>query len=148
MSTVRARVLGASVFVSTFALAGCGKEVGRIPFTGDGSGATSVAVGGKGLALWTDLDVAYTGDLGASYEVEMLQGGKVVGTATCNPLDVSAKIKSMETSINGKHTRRYGGKMRCSADIPAGATEVKATLSIAPKPPVLTITKMDLVLKE
>jgi hypothetical protein len=148
MSLVRVRVLGASVLLSCFALAGCGKEVGRIPLTGDGSGTTSVAVGSKGLALWTDLDIAYTGNLGATYEVEMLQSGKVVGTASCNPFDVSTKIKSVETSINGKHTMRYGGKMRCSADVPAGATEVKATLTIAPKPAVLTITKMDLVLKE
>jgi uncharacterized Zn-binding protein involved in type VI secretion len=78
----------------------------------------------------------------------MLQGGKVVGSATCNPFDVSTKIKSVQTSINGKNTMRYGGKVRCSADVPAGATEVNATLSIAPKPALLTITKMDLVLKE
>lgn len=138
-------------FVSLFWLVvGCGSEVARVPLAGEGAGeaALTIAEAGEELALWTALDVKYTGDLSASYHVELVQGGKVVAETRCNPLDVSVKVASVVTNIGADHSRSYSGKMRCALVAPAaGPATLRARLEVGQRPSKLAITDISLVVK-
>jgi hypothetical protein len=138
--------------VGALAVAACGKEVGRIPLQRDGSGQLEIqAKAGTKLALWTSLDIKYRrggGDFDASYDVELRQGGAVVGTAVCNPLDVSVKTNSVEVTTQ-THSLRYQGKMKCELTATKdGPATVTATLHVRKMPPELAINDLSLVVKE
>jgi len=132
------------------ALAACGKEKGRVPFTADGTATATAALEAGDVALWTDIDVEYEGSAAMTYTVDLEQGGTVVATATCNPLGhLSVKTAWVETNLGSSHSRSGNGKMGCTARVPAaGTTTVKATLSIPSRPPTFTLKKADLVLKQ
>ena len=132
------------------ALASCGKEVGRIALRGEGQGETTIqATAGKKLALWTSLDVKYKGNFAARYDVELVEGGAVVGKASCDPLDVNVKTSSRETNFNGDRSVSWQGKMRCElTPSKSGAAVVRAKLLFVQRPPALTVTDMSLVVKE
>jgi len=149
MTAARFRALGL-VGVGILTVAACGKEIGRIPLRDQGAGETTVqATPGKPLALWTSLDVKYTGAFAAHYEVEILQGGAVVGKATCNPLDVSTRLSSKQTSFGDDHTMSWQGKMRCEVALAnGGATTVRAKLIVDQRPASLAIRDLSLVVKE
>ena len=149
MTAARFRALGL-VGVGILTVAACGKEIGRIPLHDQGAGETTVqATGGRPVALWTSLDVKYTGSFAAHYEVELLQGGTLVGKTLCNPLDVSSRLSSKQVNIGDSHTQSWQGKMRCEVS-PAtgGATTVRAKLIIDQRPPTLAIKDISLIVKE
>ena len=149
MSAARFRALGL-VGVGILSVAACGKEIGRIPLHDQGAGETTVqASPGKALALWTSLDVKYTGAFAAHYEIEVLQGGTVVGKTTCNPLDVSTRLSSKQTTFGNDHTMSWQGKMRCEVTAAKGGpTTVRAKLIIDQRPANLAIRDLSLVVKE
>ncbi len=149
MTAARFRALGL-VGVGVLTIAACGKEIGRIPLRDQGAGETTVqASAGKPIALWTSLDVKYTGSFAAHYDVELLQGGSVVGKTKCNPLDVSTRLSSKQVNIGDSHTQSWQGKMRCEVSLAAGgATTVRARLIIDQRPPTLAIRDISLVVKE
>lgn len=138
------------VLGSLVAFAGCAKEVGRIPFTGEGSGQSTVTLEPGEVDFWTDIDLEYEGDAAITYEVELSQGGAVIGKKTCNPLgEINVKMSWVETNLNDAHSRRGSGKMGCSMKIDAaGPAEVKAKLVVGKKPAKLEIRKIDLVVKQ
>jgi hypothetical protein len=146
------RRLAFTLLASLLALsaAGCGKEIGRASMTGPGKSETAVQVSaGKKLALWTQLDVKYSGRFAPVYTVELVQDGTVVDTAMCNPLDVNVKMKSVETNFGGERKVSYSGKMKCElTPKKSGPATVKATLAYASAPPSLTVADISLVVKE
>lgn len=143
------RALGL-IGLGALAVAACGKEVGRIPLRDQGAGETTVqATDGKALSLWTSLDVKYSGTFAAHYDIDMLQGGAIVGKARCNPLDVSTRLSSTQTSLGDDHSMAWQGKMRCEIALPkGGATTVRARLIIDQRPPGLAIKDISVVVKE
>jgi len=153
--TVRARAaLLSSVTLPTLlaglVLVGCGKEIGRIPLHDEGQGETVIqATAGKKLALWTALDVKYSGNFAARYDVELLQDGAVVGKVLCDPLDVNVKTSSVEKNIGNDHSISWNGKMKCElTPAKTGPATVRAKLSIAPRPPGLSIKDISLAIRE
>lgn len=131
-------------------LCGCGKELGRIPFEDEGSGATTVTLAAGDVDFWTDLKIEYQGGAALAYDVELFQDGASVATATCNPLGkMTVKTAWVETNLGDAHSRRGNGKMGCSVNLPkAGETKVKATLAFGKKPSGLALAKADLVIKQ
>jgi hypothetical protein len=138
------------VLVLSVSLLGCGKEVGRIPMKAEGGGATSVHVtAGKKLALWTSLDVKYSGAFGARYDVELQEGGATTAKTTCDPFDVNVKTSSKVINIGSDHSISYNGKMRCElVPTKTGAATVRATLAFAGKPASVDVKDMSLVIKQ
>lgn len=136
--------------VLAISLAGCGKEVGRIALRGEGQGETNIqATAGKKLALWTSLDVKYTGELVARYEVELVEGGTVSGKASCDPFDVNVKTSARETNFNGDRSVSWQGKMKCElTPSKSGPAVVRAKVTFAKRPAALTVTDLSLVVKE
>lgn len=132
------------------ALAGCGKEAGRVPLAGEGSGSSTMTLKAGEVDFWTDLDLSWDGNASLAYAIDLEQGGKTVATATCNPLgDLHVKMRWTETNFGGSHSRHGRGKMNCSVSLPSGgATTVKATLAWGTKPATSALKKADLVVKQ
>lgn len=146
---MRAR-LSLLLLSSAALLTACGKEAGRVPFSGEGSAAAPLTLKAGDVALWTDLDIAYEGDAALAYRVELVQDGATVASAVCDPLGpMNVKMSWVETSIGSSHSRRGKGKMGCAATLAKGGpTTVKATLAFAQKPAGLALKKADLVIKQ
>ena len=131
-------------------LSGCGKELARIPLTGEGEGDATVTVSpGQKLALWTSLDIDWDGAFAARYAVELRDSsGKAVASATCDPLDVSVRTMAYRSYVGAHHTDRYQGKMQCEIVAPAsGSFTVHAKLTYTAKPSTLTVKDISLVVK-
>jgi hypothetical protein len=140
----------AVAFATMPLLAACGREVGRVPLHGEGKAeATMPVTQGKPLAVWTSLDVKYTGSFGALYDVELVQEGSTVSKAQCDPFDVNVKTSSKVVNIGDQHSMSYNGKMKCElTPSRTGAATVKATLKYTQRPAALTVNDASLVLKE
>jgi hypothetical protein len=128
-------------------LSGCGKEVGRVPFTESGSGDEKMQLDAKEVAFWSDMDLEWEGDASGRYEIELLKKGDKVGSASCNLLAApKVKMSWVETNIGGKHSRRGRGKLDCSVDLSsAGEYEVRVKLKASSN---ITLRKADLVVKQ
>ena len=131
-------------------LLGCGKELGRVGFTGEGSSTGSATLAAGDVYFWTDIDIQWEGDATLTYDITLDQGGKTVATATCNPLGhMSVKTSWVEENFGSSHSRRGGGRMDCTTNLPTGgATTVKARLAFSRKPASVTLRKADLVIKQ
>src|SRR5262245_41450462 len=113
------RPLAVSLFALA-ALAGCGTEVGRIPFTAEGAGETQVTLKAENeVRFWTDIDIDYQGEPKLRYQIDLLQDGVAIASATCDPLGyIDVKVKWVETNLNDSHSRSGSGRMECSAKVP------------------------------
>lgn len=142
--------LASALLLASLALPGCGKELGRLPFSAPGTGTATMSLAAGEVSFWTDIDLEYTGDAALAYAIELDQGGAKVATASCNPLGrIPVKSSWTEVNLGGNHSRRGSGKMECSANLPSGgSTTVKATLAFARKPASETLRKADLVIKQ
>lgn len=135
--------------ISVLALVGCGKELGRVPLSAEGAAETTVTLSAGEVSFWTDLDIEYEGDAVLAYKIDLLQGGKSVATAACDPLGrLPVKTGWVETNLGDSHKRKGSGKMDCKATVPAGATSAKVTLAFGKKPAKVQLRKADLVLKQ
>lgn len=129
---------------------GCGKDVGRIPFTAEGLGSASVTLKPGDVTFWTDIDFSYEGDAALAYHVELSQGGERVDSATCNPLgNLPVKTGWVESNVGSSHSRRGLAKMACYAKVTTGgATAISARLAFSKTPLKYTLKQADLVLRQ
>jgi hypothetical protein len=141
---------GLTLAVLSLALAGCGKEVGRVPFSGEGTGSVSVPLSAGDVSFWSDIDIKYEGGAALDYRIALVQGGVNVATAVCDPLgQMNIKVGWLETHFGSSSSRRGTGKMNCSASLPkAGPTTVQAALAFGSKPASFTLNKADLIIKQ
>jgi hypothetical protein len=140
----------ACLFAAALLLSGCGKELARVPFSGEGSNTVAATLAAGKVAFWTDLDVEYKGSAALEYRIALMQGGRRVATAVCDPLGrMSTQLAWVEIDRGAAHSRSGNGKMACSATLPKGAlTTVEASLEFTARPLSATITKADLVVKQ
>ena len=138
------------VFAAALLLAGCGKEVGRVPFSGEGSNSVTTVLSAGRVAFWTDVDLTYTGSAKLEYRVALVQGGTLVATVACDGLGLmSAKRMWVEVDRGSAHSRSGKGKMECSATLlKGGSTTVNVNLPFGVRPLSATISRADLVLKQ
>ncbi len=131
-------------------LAGCGKEVARVPFSSVGSSSAATTLAAGEVAFWTDLDVAYDGTATLDYDIALVQGGLPVAKAACAALGPkSISVGWFDFQRGSGHLQRGKGKMLCSATLPkAGPTTVEAALAFGTRPTRAAITRADLVLRQ
>ena len=131
-------------------LTGCGKEVGRVPFSGVGSNSAVTTLHAGKVAFWTDVDLAYVGSAALEYRIALVQGGTQVATAVCDALGpMGTKLGWFELDLRSGHSRRGRGEMLCSADLgKGGPTTVDATLAFGVQPLRANISRADLVVKQ
>lgn len=144
------RQVSAVAVLSACLLMGCGKEVGRVPFTGEGTKAVTMPLQAGDVAFWTDIDVKYEGDAELRYRVDLLQGGSGVATAECQALGpITMKVLWVETQFGASRSRSGNGRMTCSAQLArSGPTVVQTTLDFTTRPISVTLNKADLVVKQ
>jgi hypothetical protein len=104
-------------------------SVGVIPFRDVGTGETSVVLrADTDVRFWADFDGLYEPSYFAQYDVELIQGDRVVSTATCDPIVAHDRVRVCTMrgrfgGINKNHCR-----MRCRTRVPtSGPTLVRAT---------------------
>jgi hypothetical protein len=138
------------LLIAALLLPGCAKEVGRVPFAGEGSSGTFATLEAGQVDFWTDVNIEYDGSAELDYRVALYQGGKPVATAVCNPLDqLRTKLLWLESDRGSTHSRSGKARMSCSATLPkAGPTRVDATLAFGTAPTRAVIAKADLVVKQ
>ena len=138
------------LLIAALLLSGCAKEVGRVPFAGEGSSGTFATLEAGRVDFWTDMNIEYDGSANLDYRVALYQGGKPVATVVCNPLDhLGTKLLWLQRDSGSTHARSGKAKMSCSATLPKpGPTVVGATLAFATAPTRAVITKADLVVKQ
>jgi len=141
---------GLTLAMLSLALTGCGKERGRVPFSGEGTGSVSVSLEAGDVSFWSDIDVKYEGSAALNYRIELAQAGVKVADAVCDPLgQMNIKVGWIETQFGSSFSRRGTGKMNCSASLPkAGLTTVQAALAFGSKPTSFTLNKADLIVKQ
>jgi hypothetical protein len=112
--------------------------------------SSTIALGKGDIAFWTDIDIEYDGPAALTYQIDLVQGGKPVASARCDPLArLHVKSTWMERNLGNAHSRRGNGKMACEASVPAaGPTLVTAALIFSRKPASLTLRKADLALRQ
>lgn len=145
------RVLSRALLLAIpLATMGCGKELGRVTFAGEGTASTTVTLAAGDVDLWTALDIEYEGDAALAYTVELVQGGATVATTVCNPLArLTVRTGWTSKSWGGSHSSKGNGKMACSVHIPSGGpTTVNATLAFSRRPTKLRLTQADLLVKQ
>jgi hypothetical protein len=131
-------------------LAGCGKEVGRLPFSGEATAAPTLQLAAGDVGFWTDLDLKYEGPAALEYHIDLQQGGASVGSAVCDPLgQLNVKLKWVETHLGTASKVSGTGKMACSATLAkAGPTTVQTTLAFTTRPATFALMKADLIVKQ
>ena len=131
-------------------LAACDRQVGSVPFSSEGSQSVTLPLAAGSVAFWTDLDLAYEGSATLSYQVELSQSGRTVGTASCDPLGpLSVQLGWVTIDRYASHSRTGHGKMLCGATLAKGGpTDVRATLAFGVRPLSATITRADLLVKQ
>ena len=131
-------------------LAACGRQVGSVPFSGEGTKSATLPLTSGSVAFWTDLDVAYEGPATLSYRIELSQAGRTVASTTCDPLGkMSVQLGWLDIERGASHSSRGHGKMLCGVRLAKGGpTLVEATLAFGVRPLTATIKQADLVLKQ
>ena len=143
-----ARVLfAASVLCS---LAACGKEVGRMSFSSEDTKRVELPLRAGEVAFWTDLDLKYAGPAELDYRIDLVQGGRAVASAVCDPLGPKGtQLNWFELDRRDQHVRSGRGEMLCRASLTKGGpTTVEASLAFRTKPRAFRFDKADLVLKQ
>jgi hypothetical protein len=136
--------------LAALALLGCAKEVGRVPFSREGTNSASLPLASGRVVFWTELDLKYEGDAALKYRIDLLQAGSRVATAVCDPLaELPIKIGWFEMRRGAARSLSGHGEMACSANLhKAGPTTVEATLAFDIRPTALSLGKADLVIKQ
>jgi hypothetical protein len=146
----RARARALSVLGGLLLSSGCGKAVGRLGFTGEGTQSAALPLVAGDIAFWTDVSLEFEQPAALRYHIDLEQGGVSVATADCDPLGrLSIKVGWVEAGLGGWRSITGSGKMLCSAHLSkAGLTTVRVTLAFTTKPTTLTFRRADLVLKQ
>ena len=145
------KITGWVVFSAlALAVASCGKEVVRVPFSQAGSDVASVELKAGDVAFWTDLDLKHSGEAALEYRIELWQNGASVAAAICDPLgQMTVKIGWTEYNFGSSHSRSGEGKMSCRAHVAqGGTTEVRAALVVKRLPATMALSKADLIVKQ
>src|SRR4051812_41247796 len=109
------RALAAFALLS---LLGCGKEAGRVPFSGTGMNSAAFPLSSGKVTFWSDIDIEYVGPARLEYRIDLIQGGHSVATTVCNPLGpMSVKLVWVEIQRGAYRSRSGSGKMDCSVSL-------------------------------
>ena len=147
--------------IASFAvlLSGCdaitGKEVGRLPIneisTDDNNlilKETSIDLKKDDeIAIWSDMDIEYEGDVALRFRIEVLKNGEKLGGLEIDPTNKNITIGEIKTSIMGKTDWSFQGKNSEIKIEDDGNYTFKAIL-VASENPSLVINKAEVVLKK
>ena len=133
----------ACLLAAGVALSACTREVARISLPRPGSGDATADMSSGDVVFSLDAEYEPTGRAGGitgleayRLNISAVQGKKLAGVATCNPLRVARGGWGGQSSA--RRVRVVGNRIAdCSMSLPAGGpTTFKATLSETRKPDI------------
>jgi len=150
-----------SIFTCVLSLAfvtGCGftgEEVARLPInqisTGDDTlfikEATLDLKKDEEIAIWSDMDIEYEGDVVLRFKIEILINGEVFGGLEIDPTDKNITIGEVKTSFMGKTNWSFTGK-NSELQIEDDGSYTFRGILLASENPSLKVKKAEIVLKK
>lgn len=108
--------------VSLTLLTGCdaltGKEVARLSINQVSTDDDNLIIKetsldlkkGDEIAIWSDMDIKYEGDIAIRFKMEILKNGENFGGLEIDPTDKNITIGEVKTSLMGKTDWSFSGK--------------------------------------
>ncbi len=99
------------------------------------------------IAIWSDMDIEYEGDVAIRFRIEVLKEGEGFGSLEIDPTDKSITIGEIKTSVMGKTNWKFSGRNHKIAIEEDGNYTFRAIL-VASENPSLIVKKAEIVLKK
>jgi hypothetical protein len=128
------------------------KEIARLPVsisTPERDGLKEVTLQlqqGDEVAVWSDMDMSYQGDVPLQFQMQVLQNGQPFQQLAFDPREKNISIKEVRTEINGSVNWSFSGK-NGELRIPASGAYTFQARMLAPASGVL-LRKAEVVLRK
>lgn len=99
------------------------------------------------IAIWSEMDMEYEGNVALIFRIEMLKNGESVGVMEVDPTDKNITIGEVQTSVLGKTDWSFSGKNTAITIEEDGNYTFKGIL-VASDNPSLKINKAEVVFKK
>ena len=99
------------------------------------------------IAIWSDMDIKYEGDVALRFKIKILKNGKPFGSFEVDPTDKKITIGVTKTSLMGKTNWSFFGK-NAEVKINEDGNYTFKGILIASKNETLKVTKAEIVLKK
>jgi hypothetical protein len=99
------------------------------------------------IAIWSDMDIEYEGDVNLRFRIEILKNGKSFGGLEIDPTDKNITIGEVKTTLMGKTDWSFSGK-NSEIKIEEDANYTFKGILIASDNPTMKVTKAEIVLKK
>jgi hypothetical protein len=142
--------------ITSFLLVSCSmfaEEIARIPFKQTSNTELNIKEitlelsKDDKIAIWTDTDIEYEGQLALVYTLELWQDSTNIGVIELNALETNPTLMEVKTSFGNKTSWSYQGKMNAITIDNDGTYTFKAILQSSDNKTLL-LKKSDLVLKK
>ena len=140
-------------------LTGCdaltGKEVARLPINqvstdDDNLILKEVSIDlkkGENIAIWSEMDIEYEGDVALRFKIEILKDGENFGGLEIDPMDKNITIGEAKTSIMGKTDWSFSGK-NAEINIDEDANYTFKGILVASENRTLKVTQAEIVFRK
>lgn len=102
---------------------------------------------GDEIAIWSDMDMKYEGDLALQFRLHILRDGEVFQQMEIDPMDHNITMKEVKTSLMGQTDWRFMGK-NTEVTIPESGTYIFRAILVASENPSLQLSKAELVFRK
>lgn len=152
------RVAALAVCCATLPLTACdallGQEIARLPINAVSTPGHDIVKQASvklhkqdKLALWSEMDMSYQGEVPLRFQVAVLRNGKPYTQLALDPTQKNISVNEMKTEVNGSVTWRFSGK-NDELVIPEDGTYLVVARLIAAPNSSLQLRKAELVLKK
>ncbi|MDC1162592.1 hypothetical protein OAT18_04040 [Tenacibaculum sp.] len=140
-------------------LTGCdaltGKEVARLSINQVSTDDNNLIIketsldlkNGEEIAIWSDMDIKYEGDVDLRFKIEVLKNGENFGGLEIDPTEKNITIGEVKTSLMGKTDWSFFGK-NSEIKIEEDANYTFKAILVSSESTTLKITKAEIVLKK
>lgn len=147
------------LIIILYFLTGCGaitgEEVGRLKINQVSIDDTNLIVDqtslqlkkGDEVAIWSDMDLSYSGDVSLLFRVEILINGENLGLMDIDPMDKNITIGEVKTSILGETDWSFSGK-NGEFEAEEDAEYTFKGILVASDNPSLEVKKAEVVFKQ
>ena len=145
--------------IAIFSFTGCdaltGEEVGRLPINQVSTNDDEQIIKeisldlkkGEEIAIWSDMDIEYEGDVALRFRMEIFRDGAKIGILEIDPTDKNISIGELKTSLMNKTKWSFSGKNTKIKIEDDGNYTFKGILT-ASENPSLIVNKAEIVLKK
>lgn len=102
---------------------------------------------GEEIAIWSEMDIEYEGDVALRFKMEVLKNGENIGGLEIDPTDKNITIGEVRTSLMGKTDWSFTGKNSEITIEEDGNYTFKGIL-VASENTTLKVMKAEIVLKK